>query len=200
MRIYAELGFKSYIPTRGLEKGMLFTYKLSHGHKIKEKVGVRKLEVVPRDEETFIQENGYPVYPVIIDDGEVIAEEAQIGWFDVGPESEDLEDITVDQMNIIMDIYEGEIAIEVDEETEEVVFMAGPDGLKKVVISYPEEWEEEEEWDDDDPLCNLCNGSGEGMYDGSTCTLCGGSGVERRRNDDPDGDWDDMDDDSWKED
>lgn len=197
MRIYAELGFKSYIPAHGLEKGMLFTYKLSHGHKIKEQVGVRKLEIVPQDQDKFIQENGYPVYPIITDDEELLAEEAQIGWFDAGPESEDLEDITIEQLNNIMDIYEGQVAIEVDEETEEPVFMEGPDGIKKVIISYPEEWEEEEDEYDDDPLCGLCNGSGEGMYDGSTCSLCGGSGVESRKSDEYDGgDWDDMDDDS----
>jgi len=28
-----------------------------------------------------------------------------------------------------------------------------------------------------EPLCSRCNGSGEGMYDGSTCSSCGGSGV-----------------------
>lgn len=32
--------------------------------------------------------------------------------------------------------------------------------------------------DDDDPICSGCNGSGEGMYDGSSCYKCHGSGVE----------------------
>lgn len=169
MRILAELGFKSYIPSRGLEKGMLFTYKLNHGHRIKEQVGVRKLDVLPINQDLFIQENGYPVYPVITIDDEIVAEEAQIGWFDGGPEEEDLEDITIEQLNVIIDIYEGEVAIEVDEETEEPLFMEGPDGIKKVIISYPEEWEWEEEDDEDEE-------------------------------EDPDGDdWDDMDDDTWKE-
>ena len=27
-------------------------------------------------------------------------------------------------------------------------------------------------------ICNHCNGSGEGMHDGSSCGHCGGSGVE----------------------
>jgi hypothetical protein len=150
MRILAELGFKSYIPSRGLEKGMLFTYKLHHGHKIKEQIGVRKLESVPMDQESFIRDNGYPVYPVLTIDDEIVAEEAEIGWFDAGPESEDLEDITIEQLNVIVDIYEGEVAIEADEETEEPLFMEGPDGIKKVIISYPEEWEEEDDDDDDD--------------------------------------------------
>lgn len=36
--------------------------------------------------------------------------------------------------------------------------------------------------DDDDEyecICGHCNGSGEGMYDGTTCSACGGSGIER---------------------
>jgi len=149
MRIIAELGFKSYIPSRGLEKGMLFTYKLNHGHKLKEQVGVRKLDQMPFDQERFIQENGYPVYPVLTINDEIVAEEAEIGWFDEGPESEDLEDITIEQINVIIEIYEGQIAVEVDEETEELLFMEGADGIKKVIVSFPEDWEEDE-WDDDD--------------------------------------------------
>lgn len=30
-----------------------------------------------------------------------------------------------------------------------------------------------------DEICASCNGSGEGMYDGTRCHSCGGSGVER---------------------
>ena len=30
--------------------------------------------------------------------------------------------------------------------------------------------------DESDAICGTCNGSGEGMYDGSTCSRCGGSG------------------------
>lgn len=33
------------------------------------------------------------------------------------------------------------------------------------------------------PYCSQCNGSGEGMYDGSKCHRCGGSGVERDNSD-----------------
>lgn len=31
--------------------------------------------------------------------------------------------------------------------------------------------------DEDAPICGNCNGSGEGMHDGSRCYACGGSGV-----------------------
>ena len=37
-------------------------------------------------------------------------------------------------------------------------------------------------------ICIACNGSGEGMYDGTRCRSCGGSGVERTERDEPD--WD----------
>ena len=30
--------------------------------------------------------------------------------------------------------------------------------------------------DDDDYICPTCNGSGEGMWDGSTCLKCKGTG------------------------
>ena len=32
---------------------------------------------------------------------------------------------------------------------------------------------------DDDTICRWCNGSGEGMYDGSSCKECKGSGAVR---------------------
>ena len=37
--------------------------------------------------------------------------------------------------------------------------------------------------DDEGGICPACNGSGEGMYDGSSCHSCGGSGVERGERD-----------------
>ncbi len=36
----------------------------------------------------------------------------------------------------------------------------------------------EPEEEEGDEICGQCNGSGEGMYDGSRCSACGGSGVE----------------------
>lgn len=37
---------------------------------------------------------------------------------------------------------------------------------------------EEELEDDEDEICHRCNGSGEGMWDGSCCSHCRGRGVE----------------------
>ena len=43
--------------------------------------------------------------------------------------------------------------------------------------------EDHQEYDDEPGLCAWCNGSGEGMHDGTTCTHCKGSGEERRNKD-----------------
>jgi len=32
---------------------------------------------------------------------------------------------------------------------------------------------------DSEKLCGACNGSGEGMYDGTVCSTCKGKGVEQ---------------------
>jgi len=41
-------------------------------------------------------------------------------------------------------------------------------------MSKTDDPDDEEEVEDD--ICGGCNGSGEGMYDGSTCNTCRGSG------------------------
>lgn len=46
---------------------------------------------------------------------------------------------------------------------------------RRMAAESPDEHEE--------VLCCGCNGSGEGMYDGTTCGKCKGSGVERSRPD-----------------
>lgn len=49
-----------------------------------------------------------------------------------------------------------------------------------------------DELEEDEPsICSSCNGSGEGMYDGTRCSRCGGSGVERGDDDDS-SHWDDV--------
>jgi RecJ-like exonuclease len=40
-------------------------------------------------------------------------------------------------------------------------------------------WDQLIESDEPESICSRCNGSGEGMYDGTTCPACGGSGIER---------------------
>lgn len=45
-----------------------------------------------------------------------------------------------------------------------------PDGLLEEDIDTED--------DDDEHICPACNGSGEGMYDGSSCYKCHGTGEE----------------------
>lgn len=80
-----------------------------------------QLNHTPPDMKQFIEENGYPVELYIVDegnpnleDGFVVAEPHQIGWFDAGDDSEDLEDIDTDLLNLILQEYEGFIDIELD--------------------------------------------------------------------------------------
>ena len=50
-------------------------------------------------------------------------------------------------------------------------------------ISVQFETTESEAEDNESEICSSCNGSGEGMYDGTRCSCCGGSGVEREEDD-----------------
>lgn len=43
-----------------------------------------------------------------------------------------------------------------------------------------------EVFDDTDYICTVCNGSGEGQYDGTKCYACNGSSVERCQQDSDD--------------
>jgi hypothetical protein len=50
-------------------------------------------------------------------------------------------------------------------------------GRKELPITMePDDTDIEPEDDDEDDICSACNGSGEGMYDGSTCYKCHGYG------------------------
>jgi hypothetical protein len=148
----AQLVLKSYKPLQ-LEKGMWFVQKLNVGHRIKEEVTVFALDTIPKDQDQFILENGYPVEPYIIgEDDKILAKPEQIGWFDAGEDKDDLYDITLKEINIILNDYDGNIEIDGDlyghssDEFDypEDIFM--PDLVQdKVVISFPLEEEEEYE-------------------------------------------------------
>lgn len=159
----AKLVFKHYVPDF-LEEGMLFATKRSEVilGKPYECIQVYKLEKRPNDEDAYIQEHGYPVQPFVLqdylnpDDGAAtVADYTQIGWFDMGDDAEELEDITIDQMNTIMDDYDGDIIIECDEEGEPVVYEG------KITIRFADNYPmgedddmdyevEFEEWGDED--------------------------------------------------
>ena len=152
MYYLAELVLKSYVPL-SLEKGMWFVQKLNHGHKIKEQVEVFALKDVPQNMEDFLTKNGYPVEPYIINaDDEVLASPEQIGWFDEGEHVDELHDITLKEINTVLNDYDGEIAIEGDLYGYDDDECQYPEDkffptlyTEKVVLSFPEYEEGEED-------------------------------------------------------
>ena len=168
----AKLVFKSYMPLR-LEKGMWFASKqkdIVYG-KVYEYLTLYELTHVPQDMDSYIAVNGAPVEPYIVqpmqnpdDHEEILATPDQIGWWDEGETSDDLEDITIQIINSY--IYgengeNGDIALEVfDSEDEEgihrnVVFFHNKVTIRHVSFVDEHEWDDdddewEDDWDEDD--------------------------------------------------
>ena len=106
----AELALRSYMPKR-LELGMLFVDVTEEGTTLWE------LDKIPQDEEAFMVENGAPMEVYIIDnDDSVIAEPHEIGWFDEGDDTDELRDITLDDINYILNEFDGWVEIEIIED------------------------------------------------------------------------------------
>lgn len=121
----ASLEFRNYIPDE-LKQGMLFQgitwdklpviYELKH-------------HVSDEDKETYISLNGYPVEPYIVsipnenlNDEITLAIPDEIAWVDEGDDSDELHDITIDEINTILQKYDGKLLIEMEElpETDEL--------------------------------------------------------------------------------
>jgi hypothetical protein len=94
-----------------LELGMLFVDATEEGTRLWE------LDKIPQDEEKFMVENGAPMEVYIIDnDDSVIAEPHEIGWFDEGDETDELREITLDDINYILNEFDGWVEIEIIED------------------------------------------------------------------------------------
>lgn len=176
----AELVVKSYKPLQ-LEVGMLFLQKLHQGT-LKEETELFALERVPQNEEAFVQQNGYPVELYVIgENDEILASDDEIAFWDEG--EEELFEMTIDNVNKIFNEYDGMVQIDMvdvsepDDEYEHYVPIVyeGNVVLRYPQDEWPEEWEEEEEYEL--PMCELCNGTGEGAIPDVICTNCNGSGV-----------------------
>lgn len=142
--ITMELVFKSYMP-KSLEKGMLFIRTTSEGNEIWE------LEKVPRQPiDEFIVENGAPVEPYIIyDEMDLMVEPEHIAWLDEGDDVDELRDLTVDDMNYILNEYNGEIDVQIDEELFDDDWEVAPILVEnKVIVSIPGTYYEEENEED----------------------------------------------------
>lgn len=129
----AEIVLKSYLPLE-LEEGMLFVNRISVGV-VEPYVELFELEEIPEDMDDFMAKYGAPVQLFIIDEDEnILATDEEIGWWDEGEYTDELRDITLDDINLVLRAWEGYLAIEIDEETETPVIMED-----RVVLSLDQE-------------------------------------------------------------
>ena len=222
MFIEAKLVLQSYIPDV-ITKDMWF---LGMNKKCPVVFQTTSIPNSLEQQALFLEINGYPVKPYIYiegnpnikNDNQLVCTPEEIGWFDEGDHSDELDDISIKQINYILEYYDGYILLEVEEvdvsqesdehpeyELEPVMYEG------KCVIRYfdndeedddddgeyteeDEYIEEDEDDEDEDVICSSCNGSGEGQYDGAICNVCGGSGVINDYDDYDDYDYDDDDD------
>ena len=148
MYLECQLVFKNYKPLK-LEKGMFFITEVMGINLIKQ------LDKVPLNEEEFIQLNGYPVEPYIIDinditegdeDDAIVATPDQIGWFDEGDHSDELSDISLKNINQILEQFDGWVDLEMTEaEDNEFIPLLYNN---KVTIRLVEDYDDDL-WDDD---------------------------------------------------
>lgn len=115
MNYPAELVYKNYMPDE-LEKGMLFM-KIHAQGTVKETIEIYSLDRVPSNKDQFLTENGAPIELFVMDDDEtVLATPAEIAWFDLGEAFMTLTDISLKEINIILNDYDGLVEIEIDDD------------------------------------------------------------------------------------
>jgi hypothetical protein len=139
----AEIVLKSYLPSE-LEVGMLFINRISVGV-IEPYVELFELEELPEHPDAFMAKHGVPVeLGILINDKDVIATHEEIGWWDEGEHTDELRDITLDDINYLLREFDGYVDIEIDDEEDSVypIIMEG-----KVVLSLVPD-EELDEWDE----------------------------------------------------
>lgn len=137
----AEISLSSYLPSE-LEVGMLFISRISVGV-IEPYIELFELEEVPEDMDEFMSKNGAPIELVIIDDeGRVIATHNEIGWWDDGPDTDELRDVTLDDINYILRELDGYVDIEYDEIEDDFVVYED-----RIVLSLVPEDDDLEDWD-----------------------------------------------------
>lgn len=137
----AEIVLKSYLPLE-LEEGMLFINRIFIGV-VEPYVELWELEEIPEDMDEFMAKHGAPVELAIIDDeGRVIATHDEIGWWDEGEDTDELRDITLDDINFILRELDGYVDIEYDEIDDDFVIYED-----KIVLSIVPEDDDLEDWD-----------------------------------------------------
>lgn len=155
-----KLILQSYKPLK-LEKGMWFL-AMHHGQMSVYELGYD----IHTEEQTelYVQLNGYPVEPYIYLEGNpnvpeetsLMAEPDQIGWFDEDEDSDEMHDITLREINNILD-NNGYCELEVeeehldDDEAHEDYIRIVPTLLEgKVTIRYLYDYEDDEYIDEEE--------------------------------------------------
>ena len=134
----AEISLSSYLPSE-LEVGMLFVNRISVGV-IEPYIELFELEEIPEDPDAFMAKNGAPVEILIInDEGDVLASQDEIGFWDDGDDTDEYRDVTLDDINYLLRELDGYVDIEFDEYG---VFIIED----RVVLSLAPE-EDDEDWD-----------------------------------------------------
>lgn len=156
MYILAELVLVNYIPEK-FERNMRF--RSPNGE-------VYGFIYTTTPLEKLIEENGYPVRPFIMpisanpdEHVEPLALPEQIGWWDEGPQSDELRDITnSDITNVMLEengIVQIEVSVHMTPSGMEYVTPELYDGKVTIGIAIDEDSddiEDEEDWDDVDDL------------------------------------------------
>jgi hypothetical protein len=143
----AEIVLKSYLPLE-LEEGMLFINRISVGI-MEPYIELWELEEIPEDMDAFMALNGAPVnLMIVIDDypEEIIVTEDQIGWWDEGDHTDELRDILLDDINMVLREFNGELSIDIDDEEEDNIVPTLFEN--KVILAFDQEENDElEDWD-----------------------------------------------------
>lgn len=156
MFILSQLVFQSYIPEK-LTKGMWFKQSIIdviYGSSYKYD-RLFELNHIPQDMDSYIEINGYPVKPLIMsitanpdNNADILATSDMIGWWDDGPQYDELRDVTMADLNYVLQHESGILDIEVtlDEEHAIPVLYDGKVTLRDSIDDDNDE--EEEEWND----------------------------------------------------
>ena len=141
-----EIVLRSYSPFT-LEEGMLFVNRISVGI-MEPYVELWALEEIPEDKDVFMATNGAPVELLIIgDEDQCLATESEIGWWDEGEHTDELRDITLDDINLILREWDGWLAIEMEDEDENGNTRPNLFEGKVILTLDQEENDELEDWD-----------------------------------------------------
>lgn len=140
----AELAYRNYMPDE-LKPGMLFMNILHQGT-VKETVEVWILDKVPQEKDRFLSENGAPIELYVMDEeGELLAEPEEIAWFDLGEAFMTLTDISLKEINIILNEYDGIVEIEISDEDYEEGWVSPSYQMDKVTLRFLTDYDEDED-------------------------------------------------------